>query len=778
MNIQDLMDGEDPSDHQTVADHWSGVAAQSIRQAYHLRVVSWVLRIYTGAGGMPPLRKFGSPALAASAQLLEIPQLAEINPDVATVAELLERKAAIVLSPLQERGEANWPVGDCAMARTLQWLGSSAGLNDAEFAIFEFAVAMRAFRILRSAVQAWGAITLPDTAHALSAVLNISVEQIQAALHPSSALLTSAILRLHPDGEEYLDSLLFVSSRLAQGIAHHQGPPQEILSYMVLPLQRTELGMDSFLHIGHHSNLAGSFIQGALHAAEAGEAAGHLLVSGNPGLGKTEWARAVLHASDVNALEMVATARWGAAITGEDRLQHLRMVLHMLRASKRTVILFDEADDVFSNSGGHQGFSARAMSSRITRYRFGHGDADAVSMENNRAALNHLLETSRIPVIWVMNHPEVLDPAVRRRFDAEVHFDEIPRSVRLGLIQKRFGSLNSGDSAVITNAAIITNAEIERWADIKSLTPALIDRLARMVERAQAAKQPMDEAMCRHWLRQRIPGRQTQHLHIASSKAVSAKDPNAWNPEQVNANVDLMELVAGIRRVGSARLALCGLPGTGKTAFANALARMLDKPLLEKRASDLLSAYVGETEQRICEAFEEALEEDAVLFIDEVDGLLANRDQAHRNWEVTQVNELLEQLGEYSGVVVIASNRMQAMDPAVQRRIDIQITFEALKPAQVRAGFAALCASQDIACSDTDLDRASALNGVTPGDFAALDRRLRFSPDARTAEVVISLLRDLLDQKQPQKHPMGFVHARAHSTKAVRLFNPRKGESQ
>ena len=267
-------------------------------------------------------------------------------------------------------------------------------------------------------------------------------------------------------------------------------------------------------------------------------------------------------------------------------------------------------------------------------------------------------------------------------------------------------------------------------------------------------------------------------LHITSSKAVSAKDPNAWNPEQVNANVDLMELVAGIRRVGSARLALCGLPGTGKTAFANALARMLDKPLLEKRASDLLSAYVGETEQRICEAFEEALEEDAVLFIDEVDGLLANRDQAHRNWEVTQVNELLEQLGEYPGVVVIASNRMQAMDPAVQRRIDIQITFEALKPAQVRAGFAALCASQDIAFSETDLDRASALNGVTPGDFAALERRLRFSPDARTAAVVISLLRDLLDQKQPQKHPMGFVHARAHSTKQVRLFNPRKGESQ
>jgi len=515
--------------------------------------------------------------------------------------------------------------------------------------------------------------------------------------------------------------------------------------------------LDSFLQISNHSDLTRCFIQGALHAAEAGEAAGHLLVSGNPGLGKTEWARAVLHASDVNALEMVATGRWGAAITGEDRLQHLRMVLHMLRASKRTVILFDEADDVFSNSGGPQGFSARAMSSRNTRYRFGHGDADAVSMENNRAALNHLLETSRIPVIWVMNHPEVLDPAVRRRFDAEVHFDEIPRSVRLDLIQKRFGSLNNGDSADITNAAIITNAEIERWADIKSLTPALIDRLARMVERARAAGLPMDEAMCRHWLRQRIPGRQTQHLHIVSSNAVGAKDPNVWNPEQVNANVDLMELVAGIRKVGSARLALCGLPGTGKTAFANALARMLDKPLLEKRASDLLSAYVGETEQRICEAFEEALEEDAVLFIDEIDGLLANRDMAHRNWEVTQVNELLEQLGEYSGVVVIATNRIQAIDPAALRRLDIHIRFAPLRPEQVRDGFAALCSAQGIACEAVELEAVGNLNGVTPGDFTALSRRLRFAPDVRTASNLIDLLRGLLADKQPQRAPMGFV---------------------
>lgn len=772
MNFQDIMDGEDMDDHMEVADHWFGVSAQSTRGAYRLRLVSWILRIYTGAGGMPPLRKPGSTSLQPVALVLQIPEMADAGTSVATLVELLGRASETVLGPLQTSGDANWPVSDCAMSRTLNWLGSSAGLNQTEQSIFEFAVAMRVFKALRVAVQCWGNLTLPDIAYALSAVLNIELEAAQAALHPKSVLLTSAILRIHPEGEEYLSSLLFVSNRLAQSIANHHGDPEEILSYMVVPIKKAALTLESFSHLGQHTELARSWLLGAIHAAEGGEIAGHLLVSGNPGLGKTEWARALLHASDVQALEMVATARWGAAISGEDRLQHLRMVLHMLRASKRGVILFDEADDVFRHTDAANALGMGVRNKRARVWRMGQGDADSVSMDNHRAALNQLMETSRIPVIWIMNHPEVLDPAVLRRFDVEVHFDGIPRAVRLGLIQRRFGFLKECETTTPK-----VEAEFQRWADIKSLTPALIDRLACVTERAKAAGMPMDDALRRHWLRERIPGRDTQHLQSAINPE-SGSGPNIWNPDQVNASVDLMELVAGIQRVGSARLALCGEPGTGKTAFAKALARMLDKPLLEKRASDLLSAYVGETEQRICQAFEEAREEDAVLFIDEVDGLLANRDQSHRNWEVTQVNELLEQLGEYSGVVVIATNRMRAIDPAVQRRIDIQITFEALKPEQVRSGFAALCATQEIACDEAGLARVAELSGVTPGDFAALSRRLRFAPDARTAAVVITLLQELLDHKQPQRQPMGFVNARPiNQQKQISPINQHKGEA-
>jgi SpoVK/Ycf46/Vps4 family AAA+-type ATPase len=590
-----------------------------------------------------------------------------------------------------------------------------------------------------------------DLPHALSAILNIPIVEVREALNSKGPLLTSGILRLYPGGDERLQSLLFVSRQLAEGIAYHSGHPHEILEHMAVPLQRASLQMSDFAHIPHHNKLARSWLEGVLEAAAKGQTAGHMLVSGDPGLGKTEWCRALLAESSVQALELVATNPMGAALSGEDRLHNLRMVMQMQRATPRGVILFDEADDVFRPPG-----TERLLG------RSSGGDADAVSMDNHRAALNHLMESSRIPVIWIMNRPEVLDMAVLRRFDVEIHFEGIPRSVRLGLINKRFATRSTQAIARVQpeRADGIEVLELERWAEIKKLTPALIDRLALVRGRSKDAESPMDAELCRHWLKQRIRGKDTQHLRVPMAQG-DVTEEQVWSPDQVNTNVDLMELVAGIQRVGSARLALSGPPGTGKTAFAKALARMLDKPLLEKRASDLLSAYVGETEQRIREAFEEAQADDAVFFIDEVDGLLANRDMAVRNWEVTQVNELLENLGEYTGVLVVATNRMDAIDPAALRRIDMQIHFEALRPQQVREGFATLCKTQAIEVEDGELEHVGNLDGVTPGDFAALSRRLRFAPGTRTAGGLIALLQELLDQKQPKRMPIGFTAGNA-----------------
>jgi len=66
-------------------------------------------------------------------------------------------------------------------------------------------------------------------------------------------------------------------------------------------------------------------------------------------------------------------------------------------------------------------------------------------------------------------------------------------------------------------------------------------------------------------------------------------------------------------------------PGTGKSLLARHAADELGKPLILKRASNLLDKYLGETERRIAAMFEQARDEDAVLVPDEADSFIADR---------------------------------------------------------------------------------------------------------------------------------------------------------
>ena len=90
-------------------------------------------------------------------------------------------------------------------------------------------------------------------------------------------------------------------------------------------------------------------------------------------------------------------------------------------------------------------------------------------------------------------------------------------------------------------------------------------------------------------------------------------------------------------------LLLYGLPGTGKTFFAKAIAGELDMPFYEIRSSEILSKWVGESPQKMQAFFDEARSNPmSIIFIDEIDELLAPREDAH---EVTKqvLNVLLRE---------------------------------------------------------------------------------------------------------------------------------------
>jgi AAA+ superfamily predicted ATPase len=119
-----------------------------------------------------------------------------------------------------------------------------------------------------------------------------------------------------------------------------------------------------------------------------------------------------------------------------------------------------------------------------------------------------------------------------------------------------------------------------------------------------------------------------------------------------------------------------GPPGVGKTASAEAIASELGKPIITANYAEIQSCWVGETEKNIARLFREAADAGAVLFFDEADAMFYDRDTAYRNWEVRDVNMLLQQIEQFEGVCIVATNRKVALDKALARRIAVKVEFE------------------------------------------------------------------------------------------------------
>jgi MoxR-like ATPase len=211
----------------------------------------------------------------------------------------------------------------------------------------------------------------------------------------------------------------------------------------------------------------------------------------------------------------------------------------------------------------------------------------------------------------------------------------------------------------------------------------------------------------------------------------------AFDPAFLNLDGELSpsQLLAALERRGQGSLCFYGPPGTGKTQFAEVLAEALDRELIVRQASELVSAYVGQTEQNLARLFQEADPLQSVLLLDEVDSFLTDRSQARHSWERTQVNELLQQMERYPGIFIAATNRMQSLDQAALRRFEIKLQFRPLTRPQRRALFAREVfgdAEAEIpALIARHLDQ---LESLTAGDMATVCRQRALLGETLSAE--------------------------------------------
>ena len=175
--------------------------------------------------------------------------------------------------------------------------------------------------------------------------------------------------------------------------------------------------------------------------------------------------------------------------------------------------------------------------------------------------------------------------------------------------------------------------------------------------------------------------------------------------------------VGGIADYGHGLVALFhGAPGTGKTFAAEAIAGHLGKPLYQAAMSDLLSRWVGDSEKNLAALFEAAEKDGAIVFLDEVDGLLAARGRGLQQHHDQMVNTLLKLLEQHDGLVIMATNIKGKLDSALSRRLAYQLEFEPPGPKE-RAALWRRMLPDSVPGSDSldydDLGRDFKLTGAT-----------------------------------------------------------------
>ena len=627
--------------------------------------------------------------------------------------------------------------------KNIDALSNLLQLNKAERALLLYGTLARYQRDLRSILVEFKVNNAPEAYAAIATIAGVTAAEVGEALRAGGRLerigLVENLISEHSITD--LADLMKVSEKLPPVLMREYRDRAELMAVFTRPAARSELKSSDFEFVGDDVQV----LVHLLRKAQATKAQGvNVLLYGPPGTGKTELAKVVAAEAGLDLFEVEYADRDGNSLSGRDRYRSMQIAQVFLKGSQEAALLFDEVEDVFPPIS----VDAAGLMARAEQQAMPAGMGHSVS---GKAWVNQILESNPVPTIWVTNRIEQIDPAFRRRFAYHLELKSPPPGAREQLIRKSLADVAVSDEFVA------------KLTERKGLTPAQIRTAVRFADLAHVGEVPGGEAFEALIERQlknsdAALGRKADTGTSKGRRQVTTYDLGMLN---VESRFEIPRIVEALKARGHGALCFYGAPGTGKTALGEYIAQQMDQPLIIKQASNLVSKYVGETEQNMAAMFEEATQEKAVLLLDEADSFLLDRRGAQRSYEVTEVNEMLQQMERHHGVFICTTNLLDRIDQAALRRFTFKIKFKPLTAEQRERMFVTEALKGDAnALTDEVRRRLAKLEQLAPGDFAAVKRQT----DILAAEFTVEEFLEQLEAEHRikpevrEQRSMGFVH--------------------
>ena len=478
---------------------------------------------------------------------------------------------------------------------------------------------------------------------------------------------------------------------------------EKIVSVIIGKPEKSNLKLEDYEHLKENSEKVIKILSCAVKEKKKGV---NILLYGGVGTGKTEFAKLIANKANVPMFAVKTQHENFKEADREDRLVDLCSKQYLLSCLNKACILFDEGEDVMN-----RGFSDLGSASK--------------------GYLNNLLENTTVPIIWTTNDIYGVDPAFLRRMTYCIEFEKLTEQTRLKIWKR----------ALKKNNIKINKAKLEELNRTYEVAPSIITNAIETTKIIGGNESDFENLI------ENVAQVVNKRKNITKTDNFKKKD---YDINLVNTDLDMDNLTEKIKKAGKLNFSLClyGEPGTGKSEYARYLADRIGVDVVLKKASDLMCMWVGETEKNIARAFAEAKSKKAMLIIDEADSFLQNRNNAHRSWEISLVNEMLTWMESHQYPFVCTTNLINSLDEASLRRFTFKVKFDFLKPEQVSSAI-----EHFFGIKNANVN----IKGLTAGDFATVKKKIDFLGTTDIDEITKMLMDEVKVKKSPElQNAVGF----------------------